>query len=70
MQSQSSVYPKRDVDYRQGTEPEVCRNCVHFNKSEGFKLFSAGSCDLVKGRIKEDYLCNLWSPNDEVQEDE
>ena len=69
MQNQS-FYAKRDVDYRKGELPEVCKNCVHFTKSEGFKLFSAGSCALVQGRIKEEDVCNLWTPNDDVVEEE
>ena len=66
----SPVYSKRDVDYRKGEAPEICGNCVHYSKPEGFNLFSAGSCEVVQGRIKESDVCNLWSPNDEVQEDE
>jgi hypothetical protein len=63
----SPVYSKRDVDYRKGEEPEICGNCVHYIKSEGFSLFSSGACEIVKGRIKEKDVCNLWSPNDEVE---
>jgi len=71
VESQNSpVYSKRDVDYRKGEAPEICGNCVNYIKSEGFNLFSAGSCEVVKGRIKERDVCNLWSPNDTVQEDE
>ena len=66
----SPVYSKRDVDYRKGEAPEICRNCVHYSKSEGFNPFSAGACELVQGRIKEEDLCNLWSPNEEVEEED
>ena len=67
--SQDQVYSKRDVDYRKGELPEVCKNCIHFIEPTGFKLFSAGSCEIVQGRIKGEDVCNLWSPSEEVEEE-
>ena len=66
----SPVYSKRDVDYRKGEEPEICGNCVHYIKPQGFTLFNGGACEVVQGRIKEKDVCNLWSPNDEVEEED
>ena len=51
--SQPQVYSKRDVDYRKGELPEVCKNCIHF----------------IQG-IKEGDVCNLWSPNEETEEED
>ena len=70
MESQTSVYAKRDVDYRKGELHEVCKNCVHFSRPQGFVLFTSGSCALIKGRIKEEDVCNLWTPNEDVQEED
>ena len=65
----SPVYSKRDVDYRKGEEPEVCTNCIYFSKPEGFHIFSSGHCEIVQGRIKPSDVCNLWSPNEDVEEE-
>lgn len=66
----SPVYSKRDVDYRDGELPEVCGNCMHFVKPEGFSLFSSSSCQIVTGRIQSKGVCNLWTPNEDVQEED
>ena len=71
VESQNSpVYSKRDVDYRGGEAPEICNNCMHFTKAEGLKFFSSGHCEIVTGRIQPKGVCNLWTPNEEVQEED
>jgi len=70
MESQTSVYAKRDVDYRKGEVPEVCKNCVQFLKGSSFGPFNSHSCQLVKGHINEGGVCNLWTPNEDVQEED
>ena len=66
----SPVYSKRDVDYRKGEEPEVCKNCIYFTEPLGIKMFSNGSCEVVSGRIKSGDTCNLWSPNEDTEEED
>ena len=65
----SQVYSKRDVDYRTGEEPEVCKNCIYFTEPAGIKIFSRGGCEIVNGKIKGNDVCNLWSPNEDVEEE-
>lgn len=68
--SQPPIYSKRDVDYRKGELPEVCRNCIHFIQGTGFGPFTSHSCEIVQGHIKEEDTCNLWTPNEETEEKE
>lgn len=41
---------KGTVNYR---HYEKCGTCMHFYQS-------SGTCDLVKGNISPDMVCNLW----------
>ena len=67
---QDQIYLKRNVDYRPGEEPEVCKNCVYFIESpRGISLFSSNKCEIVQGRIKGSDTCNLWSPNEDIEEE-
>ena len=64
------IYLKRNVDYRDGEEPEVCKNCVYFLESpRGISLFASHKCEIVDGRIKGSDVCNLWSPNEDTEEE-
>jgi hypothetical protein len=43
---------KKSVNYRPKSGKQHCGNCVMYHHS--------GTCDLVKGEIHADYVCDKW----------
>ena len=54
------IYAKKDVSYRKYKEGDEgrCAACRFFTKTP---MLKSDKCELVKGKIKADYTCNLWS---------
>lgn len=48
---------KQSVHYRPKSGKHRCGNCVMFHHLSGL-------CDLVKGHIYPDYVCDKWESED------
>ena len=60
------IYAKKDVNYRRYSEGDEgnCASCRFFIKTA---TLTADACELVKGKIKGEDICNLWSgENDSI----
>ena len=57
---ESPIYAKKEVNYRHYKEGDEgrCASCRFFVKTP---MFQSDSCELVKGKIKADDTCNLWT---------
>jgi hypothetical protein len=53
-------YDKGEVNYR---EASACGNCSHFRFH--FPVTVHGSCEIVKGQIQPEMLCDLYEPDEE-----
>ena len=49
---------KQEVEYRPGDQSGLCEACVHFHE---------GTCELVKGLIRPDYVCDAFEPPEQEQ---
>ena len=53
-----SKYAKDEVNYRPaGGSSTTCFDCSHFRRSKGT---GSGTCELVNGNIRPDYVCDEY----------
>ncbi len=50
---------KQRAAYRRSKGRETCGNCRHFKPQKE-------SCDIVKGEIRPEFVCNLWGPDERI----
>ncbi len=50
---------KQRAAYRRSRGRETCGNCRHF-------ISQKDSCDIVKGEIRPEFVCNLWGPDERI----